>query len=206
MSQIDREWFLETLAAKDKSVRGLARHLGIDASAVSRMLAGKRKMRMDEAGDIARFLGATVSEVLAHAGVAVDLDGQPTKIILAAVVNGDGVVDRLPEPRPLPQSVIDRAHAALGNGRNSTVVAAQVRAPSGPMSIWDDAVILFQPAEMVSHDAIGTLSICRLREGQQVLARIERARKTGEARIIGVDAVGREVILTTASPVIAIIP
>lgn len=75
VTAIDREWFLETLASQNKSVRGLARHMGIDASAMSRMLA-----------------------------------------------------------------------------------------------------------------------------------RIERARKTGEARVVGADAVGREVVLVTASPVIAIIP
>jgi len=205
VSNIDRDWFLETLSKQDKSVRGLARHMGIDASAASRMLSGKRKMRMDEAGDIARFLGASVSEVLAHAGVAIDLDGQPTRVVLAAVINEEGVFERLPEPRPLPQSVIDKAHAALG-GKNEAVVAAQVRAPSGPLSILDDAVILFSPCDRVSHDAIGSLSICRLREGQQILARIERARKTGEAWVIGIDGVGREIVLTTASPVIAVIP
>lgn len=205
MTKIDRDWFIDTLADQGKSVRGLARHMGVDASAASRMLSGKRKMRMDEAGIIARFLGASVTEVLAHAGVAIDLDGQPTRVVLAAIINGDGVLERLPEARPLPQSVIDRAQAALG-GRNSSVVAAQVRAPTGPLSILDDAVILFSPSENVSHDAIGSLSICRLREGQQILARIERARKTGEARVIGIDGIGHEIVLTTASPVIALIP
>lgn len=206
VNTIDRDWFLDALAKQNKSVRGLARHMEIDASAVSRMFSGKRKMRMDEAGEIARFLGATVSEVLSHAGVAIDLDGQPTKIVLAAIINADGVVQKLPEPRPMPQSVIDKAQGAIGLGRNSTIVAAQVRAASGPLLIWDDAVLLFAPSDNVSHDAIGTLSICRLRDGQQIVGKIERARKTGEATITGIDAVSREVVLITATPIIAVIP
>lgn len=206
MNTIDREWFLDTLAKQNKSVRGLARHMEIDASAVSRMLSGKRKMRMDEAGEIARFLGVTVSDVLSHAGVAIDLDGQPTRVLLAAIINANGVVERLSEPKPLPQSVIDKAQAAIGIGRNHTVVAAQVRASSGPLLVWDDAVLLFTPTDSVSHDAIGTLSICRLRDGQQMLAKIDRARKTGEAIITGIDAVSREAVLLTATPVIAVVP
>ena len=41
---IDKRWFFKQLEAQRKSVRGLARHLDMDASAVSRMFSGQRKM------------------------------------------------------------------------------------------------------------------------------------------------------------------
>lgn len=169
------------------------------------MLSGKRRMKTEEAVEIARFLGAPVSEVLSHAGVAVDLDGQPTRVVLTSIISEIGAVERLTEPRSLPQAWIDRAQAAL-KGRNAAVIAAQIRASTGPLAIWDDAVVLFSPTDIVDHDAIGTLAICRLMSGEQMLGRIERARKTGEARLIDINGTAREVLLQTAAPVIAVIP
>lgn len=203
---IDKQWFMDQLQGQNKSVRGLARYMEIDPSAVSRMLSGERRMKMEEAAEIARFLGAPVREVLSHAGVAIDLDGQQSRIILAAVISETGAVERLPETRPLPPSVVERAVAATGTYRNSRVIAAQIRADSGPLVIWDDAVVLFGHTDRVEPDAIGALSICRLMSGEQIIARIERARKTGEARVIDVSSSAQEVMLDTATPVLAIIP
>lgn len=206
--EIDGAWFTKKLEENNKSMRGLARHLDVDVSAVSRMFSGSRKMKMNEASAIAHFLGAPVSEVLRHAGVAVDLDGQPTQVMLAAAINEKGQLERLSEPRPLPQTIIDRAQAAvtLSNPDNGRILAAQVRALQGPLAFLDDAVVLFGHSEGVERAAIGVLSICRSQKGEQVIAKIDRARKTGEARVICVDGKPREFALETATPVIAIIP
>lgn len=206
MQQINRDWFIQKLEENRKSVRGLARHLDLDPSAVSRMLTGKRKMKMEETTAIAHFLNAPVSEVLRHAGVSIDLDGQPTRVLLAAIVNEKGEVGRLTDPRPLPQSVIDRAQAAIHTHGNGRIIAAQVRALDGPLAFLDDAVVLFKPTEIVESNAIGVLSICRNHAGEQVMAKIERARKTGEARVVTVSGQRVEFDLQTATPVLAIIP
>lgn len=206
MSQtIDKDWFFQQLEEKNKSVRGLARHLEIDASAVSRMLNGQRRMKMEEANRIAVFLGAPIKEVLAHAGVAIDLDGQPTRILLAATIDEEGYLHRLNDPRPLPQSVIERAQAAIGK-RNNKVIAAQIRAEKGPLAVMDDAVVLFVATDIVEPAAIGALSICRTKKGEQFFGRVERARKTGEAFCTCPTGTAGETILTTAAPVLAIIP
>lgn len=206
--EIDGAWFTKKLSETNKSMRGLAKHLEVDVSAVSRMFAGTRKMKMNEASAIAAFLGAPVNEVLKHAGVSVDLDGQPTRIMLAAAINEKGQLERLDHPSPLPQAIIDRANAAIslksGDGR---ILAAQVRALQGPLAFLDDAVILFGHTEGVERGAIGVLAICRLQKGgEQIIAKIDRARKTGEARVITVDGKSKEITLDTATPVIAIIP
>lgn len=203
---IDKRWFFDKLEANRKSVRGLARHLELDASAVSRMLSGQRKMQLEEAHSIARFLNAPVSEVMRHAGVAKDLDGLPTRVLLAATVNEKGEVNRLKEPKPLPQSVIDRASSAIAGKGNGRVIAAQIRASKGPLAMWDDAVVLFDPTDKVDSDAIGALAICRKMDGSQVLVKVERARKTGEATVRTAGDAQLDVTLDTASPVIAVIP
>lgn len=204
--QIDKKWFFDKLEERKKSVRGLARHLEIDASAVSRMFAGQRKMQIEEAHSIARFLNAPLSEVLRHSGVAIDLDGLPTRILLAATINEKGEVHRLKEPKPLPQSIIDRASAAIAGKGNAKVIAAQIRAGKGPLAIWDDAVVLFDPTDRVDSDAIGSLAICRKMDGSQVMVKVERARKTGEATVRTPGDAQLDVTLDTASPVIAVIP
>ena len=208
--EIDGEWFTRKLEEADKSMRGLARHLDVDVSAVSRMFSGTRKMKMNEASAIAHFLGTPVNEVLKHAGVSVDLDGLPTRIMLAAAINEKGQLERLPEPRPLPQAILDRAHAAITlhgeAGGNARIIAAQIRAIKGPLAFMDDAVVLFGHTEGVERAAIGTLSIGRSQKGEQIMAKIERARKTGEARVVCIDGSVKEFALDTATPVIAIIP
>lgn len=205
-SQVDKKWFFDKLEERRQSVRGLARHLEIDASAVSRMLAGQRKMQIEEAHSIARFLNAPVSEVMRHAGVAKDLDGLPTRILLAATINDKGEVSRLKDPKPLPQSVIDRAQASIAGKGNGKVIAAQIRAAKGPLAMWDDAVVLFDPTDRVDSEAIGSLAICRKMDGSQVMVKVERARKTGEATVRTASDTQVDVTLDTASPVIAVIP
>ncbi len=60
-------WFQARLKVLDQSQAALARHLGLNSSAVSRMFKGERRMKADEAPAIATFLECTVNDVLDHA-------------------------------------------------------------------------------------------------------------------------------------------
>ena len=212
MAEIDGAWFHNQLDDRGQSLRALARHLGKDASAVSRTFSGKRRMTMEEAAEIAAFLGVPVTEVMRHAGIAGRAgtpgygEGLGPKILLSATIGEDGEVCSLAEPQPLPQAVLDKAQLAIGAGRNRAIIAAQVRASSGPLSIWDDAVLLFAPADSIEPGAIGALSICGLKGGKQILVKLDRARKTGEARVVSPAGKIEEAVLTTATPVLVLIP
>jgi hypothetical protein len=204
---IDKQWFIDKLAERGKSLRGLGRHMGLDGSGVSRMFAGQRKMKMQEAGEIASFLGVTVGEVLVHAGVSVELEATaPSAMMLAATINERGTVNELPEPKPLPQAVIERAQATITVHGGDSIIGAQIRATNGPLSVMDDAVVLYQRSEIVDPAAIGVLSVCRSIDGTQFLGKIERARKTGEARLVLATGETKDVELVTATPVLAMIP
>ena len=164
-------------------------------------------MQMEEAKQIAHFLRVPVSDVMKHAGVSIDLDGLPTRVMLAAIIGEDGRLERMKDPSPLPQSVIDRAQAAILKAGNERIIAAQIRASAGPLAIWDDAVVLFRPTDAVDPASIGTLTICRSRAtGIQKVAKLLRARKTGEATIQWASGDTEEVMLDTASPILVVIP
>lgn len=205
-SKIDRDWFLQKLADGNKSVRGLARYLEVDASAVSRMLSGQRKMRLDEAEKIALFLNATAADVLSHAGVRVENGTAARPILLAATVEADGRIAALDDPKPLPSALFDRANAALQELSSGRIYAVQVRASEGWLSLWDDALLLFEPSNTIDPAAIGALSVCRSPDGTQTIGRIIRARRTGEAVVLTASGKQTESILETAAPILAVIP
>jgi transcriptional regulator with XRE-family HTH domain len=206
MAEIDGGWFFDRLDDRGQSLRALSRYLGKDASAISRTFSGKRRMTMEEAVEIASFLGVPVTEVMQHAGIAREGEELGAKILLSATIGEDGVLSPLAEPQPLPQPVLDKARLSIGAARSRTVIAAQVRATAGALSIWDDTVLLFSPADSVEAGAIGALAICGLKDGRQLLGKLDRARKTGEARVILPAGGVEEAVLATATPVLALIP
>lgn len=60
-----KDWIRERLHRGGRTQLDLARHLGLDASAVSRLLKGERQLKGAEAAAIAGFLGCSVDELLA---------------------------------------------------------------------------------------------------------------------------------------------
>lgn len=60
---IDSEWFYRQLGQEGRSLREMAKVLGLDPSAVSRMLRGERKMSAEEQDRIAEYLGLSLNEV-----------------------------------------------------------------------------------------------------------------------------------------------
>lgn len=108
--------------------------------------------------------------------------------------------------KTVPPAILERAQAAIAMHGNSKIIAAQIRALTGNLAVLDDAVVLFDHTDEVEPSAIGALSVCRSHDGHQIMAKIERARKTGEALVIMASGETRELLLQNATPVIAIIP
>jgi hypothetical protein len=201
---LNREWFFGQLDKRGHSLRDLAKHLKLDPSAVSRMFSGARKMRIDEAEKIARFLSVPVEDVMQNAGVDVG-DRAITRLLLTTTIGVTGKMTKI-DPRELPSAVIARAQAAIGLEHRGRAVAAQVLATKGPLSLWDDAVVLFTETSAIEPSAVGVLSIATLRDGSQVLCYLERARKTGEAIIRRANGEQTEVALLSAAPVLVVLP
>jgi transcriptional regulator with XRE-family HTH domain len=63
---IDSAWFYQRLEKDGRSLRAMARELGLDPSAVSRMLRGERKMSAEEQDRIAAYLAVPLAVVAAR--------------------------------------------------------------------------------------------------------------------------------------------
>jgi transcriptional regulator with XRE-family HTH domain len=204
MAQINGEWFTEKLQSSNKSLRGLARHLKIDPSAMSRMISGERRMKMEEVGHIAAFLGVPVSEVMAQAGVEI-APAMEEAIQLTAVVKEDGSIELI-DPQSLQKWIMDKAMMTMGL-MSRKLGALQVRAESGPLAALDDAVILYQrDGDSIEAESLNTLSVCTTTAGKRFIGTVERARKTGESVVMLPSGEHISVALEAATPVLSIVP
>lgn len=117
MPPMQRDWLRQRLAALGRTQAELARHLGLDASAVTRLVRGGRQLKGSEAAAIARFLGCPVEEVLAAFGAPAAADGfVPRPLPLPAPAE-------LPRDLPIYGAAIGGADGAIElNGEAQALV------------------------------------------------------------------------------------
>lgn len=85
--KIDTQWFVDRLADRDLSQRGLAKLMNLDPAAVSLMFRGRRKMTMAEAAQLATILDVAPADMFERAGIATK---HPKQVKLVGTVNGKG--------------------------------------------------------------------------------------------------------------------
>lgn len=111
MSVIDSAWFYEKLAERGSSLRDMARFMGLDPSAVSRMLSGERKMSADEQDQVSEYLGINLEEVAAHRRGGVFGFSEEKQ----AGYEGEGVSQ--PEPERPPVKMFTEADVIYKDGK-----------------------------------------------------------------------------------------
>jgi DNA-binding transcriptional regulator YdaS (Cro superfamily) len=195
---VDKDWFDQQFARSEKSMRGLAGQLGIDVAGVSRMFKGDRKMKPGEVGPIARYLGVTPEEIVKRAGMP-ELIRHIRHYEVEAEIGGDGKATELKTPRPLPASIVSQAEA-LTSGTMGEIRLAQVRAPKGDLALMDDFVLVYENTDHIAPEAVGTLSMMKLRDGVTMLGRLKSVRKTGEA-VVEIDGEEKTLEIVSASKV-----
>ena len=66
---IETQWFVDRIAARQLSMRGLAKLMGLDPAALSLAFRGKRKITLEEAAQLSVLLDVSTTEVLERAGI-----------------------------------------------------------------------------------------------------------------------------------------
>lgn len=173
---IDTDWFTTQLSDRRMSQRTLARMMGIDPASVHRLLQGKRPMRFDEASQLAQLLGATVDDVLRHAGVPVGA-GQTVPVVGRIEDHGEAHIDWGQE--------IDRVPAPMEMPANTVAVALRTAGTAWePMDGW--TIYLRPPVDGVPAEAVGRMCLVRLGGNGTVLLRfLRRSYKRGRWDLVG---------------------
>lgn len=132
MAKINKQWFLDRLQERGENQSTLARHLGVDKSAMSLLLNGRRRLHAEACDEIAAFLRVPVSDVLAAAGFKVETKQRQADVDLVGSVNAQFVV-----------SMNDTAAAVAGHSAlMAGTVAVRVQT-AGTDADWMDGWLLF---------------------------------------------------------------
>lgn len=129
---VNTRWFQNGLADVKVSQRRLAKMMGVDPSAVTLMLKGRRAMSASEAALIAKVLGVPVDDVLREAGIAGGNvasfrpkgDGAPAVAAVEVVVTKSKVVESV-ATFTLPVPMSDGSTAQLVLPRELTKADAE---------------------------------------------------------------------------------
>ncbi len=191
---IDTHWFTDRLAERRMSQRQLAKHMGLDSSAVSLMFRGKRSMSIAEAAQIAVLLQSSMMDVLRAAGAQLPAHQQAPVIgqVQAdgtVILEADGTHDMVEAPSGLP----------------SDAVALQARTAGTEQAVVDGWLYFLAERQLTPDKAIGAMALCAVKGAGLRLVHVTKGYRRGTYNLI--DRGGRvqqNVELAWASPVLLI--
>lgn len=167
-SKTNKTWFQDRLKSLGVTQKRLAAALQLDASGVSLLLSGKRRMKAEEAAEIARLLAVPLEDVLMNAGIDLE-DAESTTSI---TIHGwfDTSLALIEEPPKGPK----KAPAPLAGARDLKV--ARLLTAGSPYESLDGALVYYKANRSVDMDSFGRLSVVKI---QGELARKLRIVKKG---------------------------
>lgn len=185
---IDKKWFLQRLADRQLSQRKLARLMDVDASAITHVLNGKRRLQLTEAQRLARFLGVNTEDVLSHAGLKLKAHKAITSSVIG-MVDEDGLI------RPLNGLSVESPSAHL----------SCLRVQAG-LSALDGVLLFFDPSQMHAADLLlGKLCILKQHDVDRV-GIPKRSLTPGRYTISLIASEMHDQVILQASPVLWIKP
>nr|DAQ54369.1 MAG TPA: helix-turn-helix domain protein [Caudoviricetes sp.] len=189
---INTKWFREKMADAGLSQRQLAKKLGLDQSAISLTFSGRRRMKFEEAADIARLLGLPVSDVLSNAGVPIE-EGRQTVPIM-------GFMDSTGEIHCNHETNAERVITPVAMPEGSAAI--QCRTAKSPLEYMDGWMIFKE--KPTTTPPIGRFCIVKCKGSIRTIGTIRRGYKAGRFNITGpaIDVIDAD--LEWASPIVAI--
>lgn len=164
MPPIDQDWFKEKLKSVGISQRQLAKKMDLDPASVSYMLAGKRRMTMEEARAIAGHLLLPVTEVMRQAGIEVMDDVRKVPIV--------GFIGQHSMVTLLPKGTHDTVNAPADVPSGSYVL--QIRMVNNPQDGW---LYYVDGAQGKPDESLDKLCLVAFKDGGLILAIVRRGYK-----------------------------
>lgn len=194
---VDTKWFRDRLADQRMSQRGLARQLGLDPAAISLTLRGKREMKIAEAAAIARLIGVPADEVMRHAGVQISSKGE--MVLVCSYMDASAEVHTESTGLTVPHP---------GGDLPETLTAIQCRT-AGTALDHMDGWVMFANVHMdgsVQADAVGRLSVLRLRNGVMHVAKLARGSRRGVWTLVSPIGTIKDAEVEWAKPILLVTP
>lgn len=184
-------WFKNKLMSQGLSQRSLSKKLGVDPSAFTLFLQGKRRLQLEEASGLARILAVTLDEVLIHAGM--DLAGSSGES--NAALNSRGLVKSVPivglvgeglGVRLGPVKKPNTAVFSLGV-KDSGIEALRYETTGTGLDGMDGALVFFHKAHTVDLSGIGRLCLVKEagKKGKWLLRVVKRGYESGAFNLFG---------------------
>jgi DNA-binding XRE family transcriptional regulator len=184
------KWIAEQLLALGMNQKDLSERIGLDPGAMSRTIAGRRRLQISEANKIATLFGTSLMDVLENFGIAdPGVKTEIVPIILAASKHGD--LAPLPGKDTVP---------SLPSFPDAKYVA-QWREPGSPFDGW-----LFFVTAISTDIELTRLAAIHLENGKSVLGVLSKSYVPGRYRVSPQGGEPFESAVTGMRPVLAIIP
>lgn len=195
---VNTQWFKDRLNERRLSQRGLAKLMGLDSSAISLMLRGRREMKMTEAAQLAALIGVPAEEVLANCGVALRSAGANVPIV--GTMDGAGEVHFGDSatlgtvPRPCPDLPANAS-------------AIQCRTAGSQLDYMDKWLLFFHNLrEGVNPDSVERLSLAKPRGSVPSVGQIRRSYTRGRWDVSCALRTSSNIDLEYATPILLILP
>lgn len=192
MQNMNKQYFMDLMATRKLSMRGLAQKMGLQHSQLSLMFSGQRKMALDEAAQLSHIFGVPLHEIVAATGVKVrPASGRRASVIGfvgkdgTVTMNSKETIERTDAPPNLPDDA----------------VAIQFRTTDSPLAWADGWVCFCARSSGISPDSIGRFSLCKIKGGPVVIATPRRGYREGSHNLTGTYQ-QENVVLEAASPLL----
>ena len=192
MPEVNRRYFESLMQDKELSLRALARRMSMSHSQLSLAFSGSRRLKLEEASQLASIFGRPLHEIVENAGISVrSAEGRRVSVIGSVRGDGtvalhtDGTVERTSAPQDMPEDSI----------------AVQCRTAGSALDFMD-GWIFFAPALAGIYPAIlGRFALVRIKGGPTVVATVKRGYREGTHNLSG-PFQQESVTLEAATPVI----
>jgi transcriptional regulator with XRE-family HTH domain len=204
MATENYKWFNDRIRDKKLSQRAFAKLLNMDPSSLSLLLHGKRRMRVEQAAEIARLLGVPVADVMRHGGATIARTGEthgPASLPVVGWVDGENRAK-------LDWSKTDHRVEVEG-GFPPTAVALQYRTAQTRADLYDGWIAVTLPprepdteAMLDRHCLVGIAAT-----GEAVIRTVRRGYTPGRYTLLDIFAEPvHDAELAWFSPILAIKP
>lgn len=195
---VNTSWFKEKLSERRLSQRGLAKLMGLDSSAISLMLRGRREMKITEAATLAALIGVPAEEVLANVGVKLSSGGADVPIV--------GTLDEHGEVHFGDAATLGSAPRPAGD-YPINLAAIQCRTAGSQLDYMDRWLLFFHnPTEGVHPGSIERMSLVKPRGGIPSVGQVRRSYARGRWDLSCPLRTSQNVDLEYATPVLLIQP